>query len=722
MTTPVESAMCDAVKALSREEALAELTAHLQTAVQIELATIPIYLYTYYSIVRNEYTGEQIRPADVFANRAGGLIMSVVVEEMLHLSLSSNIFYSLTGKPPVLYGNSPGPYPTPLPHHKPKGPPGPGGPKVQIPLSKLTYEQLWHFLQIEYPEQAGAPPEGNDWETIGQFYDYIRCLINHPDIKNSDFQKGPQENQIQDYNYSPNNIDTAHPRVPFDPWGTPPAQGDPLPPPGGASAAAAVSFSNFADSHAGATQLITIGGRQDALDAIDTICDQGEGYARRASDDTSGAEESHYYKFLTLQSQFEQYPQHIEHLSPLPVPPDPALHPVTAAELDEVVVDYPLNPTGAGYGSYEPLADYMSAIYQYMLILTESIFKVPNAGDDVSGKDAHWPKNQKLYFNVAMHRSMIWLLDKVVRAVRRHTLPDGAYIGHVVAPTFENYDLGNRKDAYENLLKVANGLPDGTGGGPDLKGIVDYYTQNVLVKLPDVGELWADGGPPQPPHEPGTVVDQPAGPGFPVPAGTDAKYRDVPKFPGPSSDGNPPGIGPQPDGLPRHACMGLNSCKASDRYGLVGHPTKDNPNPSIDNPGETNACAGRGYCSTTPDHTCHVKNACRDQGGCGLYGTAEELSRPAQNACKGLGSCATPINAERFSTNGENQGKSVWLRARALFEAKWAEAHDGAELGPVPEPFARTGPTYLWVSAENTERGNMTACGGSGLSGAGGCA
>ena len=35
--------------------------------------------------------------------------MSVAVEEMLHMSLSSNVLYSL-GVEPLLYRNSPGPY------------------------------------------------------------------------------------------------------------------------------------------------------------------------------------------------------------------------------------------------------------------------------------------------------------------------------------------------------------------------------------------------------------------------------------------------------------------------------------------------------------------------------------------------------------------------------------------------------------------------------------
>ena len=77
-------------------------------------------------------------------------------------------------------------------------------------------------------------------------------------------------------------------------------------------------------------------------------------------------------------------------------------------------------------------------------------------------------------------------------------------------------------------------------------------------------------------------------------------------------------LGVQPMGMPLHACMGLNSCKGSDRYGVTGGPAGRPPND----------CAGQGYCSTTADHTCHVQNNCRNQGGCGLYGTAEEMDRP----------------------------------------------------------------------------------------------
>lgn len=208
-------------------------------------------------------------------------------------------------------------------------------------------------------------------------------------------------------------------------------------------------------------------------------------------------------------------------------------------------------------------------------------------------------------------------------------------------------------------------------------------------------------------------------PGVPVP--TPYPYSAEPAFPGPGV------IGPQPEGMPLHACMGLNSCAGSDRFGLLGAPGR-----------EPNACAGQGYCATGTDHTCHVQNDCKGQGGCGLYGTGEEMMNPGANACRSQGSCATPINAERFSTNGPNQGQSVWLRARAVFEANWeaqrvellaAQALQKvpagqplpATPGTPPAAFAATGPTYLWISQDNDARGNMTACGSSGMSGAGGC-
>lgn len=197
-----------------------------------------------------------------------------------------------------------------------------------------------------------------------------------------------------------------------------------------------------------------------------------------------------------------------------------------------------------------------------------------------------------------------------------------------------------------------------------------------------------------------------------------SKYQGAPKFPG-----SPPET--LPAGVARHSCMGLNSCRDQGRT-------------------LENACAGQGYCSTAlafnaadpekglvSDHTCHVLNDCRDQGGCGLYGTADEQLNPGNNDCRSLGSCATPINAERFSTDGPNRRLSVWLRARAVFQEQvWPRLRkENPSLPPEPPSVPGTkgspdlfeyGPTIEWIQDYSGQ--GMTACGSSGMSGAGSCA
>ena len=699
-----------------RDTVLSELKANLQTAIEIELATIPIYLYTYYSLVRNTESGENIDEAQFFANKAGGIIMSVAVEEMLHMSLSSNILFSM-GQAPKLYKRAPGAYPTGLPFHQPQGPTGPNGATaVSIPLGKLSFEQLWHFLQIEYPESHDALPQDRNWQTIGQFYSYIRCLLSTKFVTDADFRKGAAASAIQPYNYSPNNVDTVYPRGKFDPWKPAP----PAPEPGWAkgdkcpSAAAAAVYPDTGDSHAGKTELVTIASIYDALCAIDTICDQGEGNATPVGasdiDDPSKREYSHYWKFLTLQAQFADYAGCTEVLAAEPKPPAPVLPAVNQAMLADVIVDFPDSPTNAAYpDELRPIATFSSACFQYMLIMTETIFRVP-------------PDQQKLFFNEALHRSMIWVLDKYIRTIRQIPLTytdstPAAYAGKFMGPTFENVDLGSRENSFASLaaygraaVKAAQAIIDQDPQSPlaSVMGNVIYYvgvattktgSDGAAMHLPDVGPYWADAGEPVPAPYP---------------------YKAIPQFPAT--------IGTQPAGLPLHSCMGLNACKGADRFGVDG--------PRF---GKANDCAGQGWCSTTADHTCHVQNECRNQGGCGLYGTGEEMNHPAMNDCRSQGSCATPINAERFSTNGPNRGKSVWLRAREVFAEKvWPDLRKEllakqkaggidpdltipAKLGKPPAAFAATGPTYLWISEDNDARGNMTACGSSGMSGAGGC-
>src|ERR1700756_5541556 len=102
------------------EETPENLGDAIQQAIEIEIATIPVYLYTYYSINRvpdqDAISGQLVQaltqkgqPLDkatatalelsaeimVYANKAGALIMSVAIEEMLHMALSSNLKQAL---------------------------------------------------------------------------------------------------------------------------------------------------------------------------------------------------------------------------------------------------------------------------------------------------------------------------------------------------------------------------------------------------------------------------------------------------------------------------------------------------------------------------------------------------------------------------------------------------------------------------------------------------
>ncbi|MFT6006737.1 MAG: hypothetical protein ACI9SX_001717 [Pseudoalteromonas tetraodonis] len=648
-----------------REKALSELKSHLQVAVEVELATIPIYLYTYYSINRTP-DGFPTTVISRFADKAGALIMSVAVEEMLHMSLSSNVLFSL-GQMPELYQKSPGQYPTNLPGHSKLGQ---DAKPLQIPLAKLSSDQLWKFLEIEYPENIDAKPEGKDWHTIGQIYSYVRCIISSDLITDDDFTKGEKKFQVAPSNYSPNSIDTTYPEATF-------SKTNPAPAGQHESASEVAKFASREDSHAGSNQLLNVSTCDEALQAIATICFQGEGHDHTKFDDLKAQELSHYYKFLTLQSELEGYPESPteEPLPPEPAPPPAAAYLFTDDDLAGFVFNFPTNPVTADFDDEKRrlVVDVSSALYQYMLIMTETIFKIPQTDNE-----------QKVFFNRGLHNSMIWLLDKYCQNIRK--IPQ-SWGDEVLSPAFANINLGMRENAFANMVslcrKTMSECEDEkwyTDAG------LDYYLKKIIL-LPNVSDYWQS-----------------------------SQYAGAPSFPS-----SPPAA--LPSGADRHACMGLNSCQNQGRTLL-------------------NDCAGQGSCSTAlsynpadanspsvTDHTCHVLNNCAGQGGCGLYGTAEEQNNPGNNDCSSLGSCATPINAERFSTDGPNRGQSVWTRARQVFaENKWPTLREeNPDLPACPPQVPGTqaspnlfqyGPTIGWIKHEG---GGMTACGASGMSGAGSC-
>lgn len=132
---------------------LESLQDHLQWAIELEHSTIPPYLCALYSI-RTGYNAE-----------ATEVLSSVVVEEMLHLTLAANLLNAVGGQPRLDIPEMLPGHPRPLPH---------GDRSFEISLFRFGPEAIETFLKIEQPSQTGAPPEDDNYQTIGQFYDAIK--------------------------------------------------------------------------------------------------------------------------------------------------------------------------------------------------------------------------------------------------------------------------------------------------------------------------------------------------------------------------------------------------------------------------------------------------------------------------------------------------------------------------------------------------------------------
>lgn len=148
----------------------------MQSAIGLELATIPTYLSTYYSINRaqdqeklhkqilddidkstvpegttlTELVQELTVDVLVHANKSAALVMSVVIEEMLHLSLASNVKQAIIGAPDIVSLAMGLTFPAFLKGHEPE---------FYINAAPLSPAQLNTFLQIESPKKYTDPAD-----------------------------------------------------------------------------------------------------------------------------------------------------------------------------------------------------------------------------------------------------------------------------------------------------------------------------------------------------------------------------------------------------------------------------------------------------------------------------------------------------------------------------------------------------------------------------------
>lgn len=134
------------------------LRQHLQIAIELEHSTIPPYLCALYSIAQGK-NPEAVR-----------LIHSVIMDEMLHMTLAANVLNAIGGAPSLNTPDFIPSYPMSLPHSKRD---------FTVHLARFCPDTVKTFLNIERPAKRDAPSQSNNYETIGQFYQAIEDGLKH---------------------------------------------------------------------------------------------------------------------------------------------------------------------------------------------------------------------------------------------------------------------------------------------------------------------------------------------------------------------------------------------------------------------------------------------------------------------------------------------------------------------------------------------------------------
>jgi hypothetical protein len=141
----------------------------LQSAVQVELTTIPPYLAACWSIRDIKATQSAL---------AARLISEIFQDEMLHMGLACNMLSALGRDPEIASAVVVPIYPGPLP----------GGihPGLCVTPTRLSDASLQKFMVIEYPENGPIAlfwSAGQTYATIGEFYTDVRTAFDNPKVK-----------------------------------------------------------------------------------------------------------------------------------------------------------------------------------------------------------------------------------------------------------------------------------------------------------------------------------------------------------------------------------------------------------------------------------------------------------------------------------------------------------------------------------------------------------
>jgi Ferritin-like len=157
---------------------LAWIKATLQSAIELEYSTLPLYLSAMFSLEVQNYT-------------AYNLIRSVVMEEMVHMAIAANALAAIGGSP--RFKNIKIPFPV-------RGLPGGAEPDLHVGLAQFSKNQLKNFMRIEMPDfLLGQLGRDESYPTIAAFYRTLQQAIQYnADAVRSAVKAGGPANQVGD--------------------------------------------------------------------------------------------------------------------------------------------------------------------------------------------------------------------------------------------------------------------------------------------------------------------------------------------------------------------------------------------------------------------------------------------------------------------------------------------------------------------------------------------
>jgi len=150
----------------------------LQTAIEIECSTLPLYFSALFSLKVQNYT-------------AYNQIRSVAMEEMAHMAIAANLLAAVGGTPQIKSIDI---------RYPAQGLPGGAEPDLHVGLARLSRNQLKNFMRIEMPGFLLRGLKRHErYPTISLFYEGIReAILDNADAVRAAVKAGGPANQVYD--------------------------------------------------------------------------------------------------------------------------------------------------------------------------------------------------------------------------------------------------------------------------------------------------------------------------------------------------------------------------------------------------------------------------------------------------------------------------------------------------------------------------------------------